>query len=114
MTIAEKSNQLPEGNDLAQLALEKFGVAKCEENGVHHCFMSPKEKGSNVYIYNKDNQQISFKPYRWKDTDLPEGSAKEAVETAFKNWLNEQEFVTHSSGSNVGARWLRRRWPWCW
>jgi hypothetical protein len=70
MTIAEKSTEL--GIDLAQIALDNYGVAKCthDDNGV---------KVHNGY-------------FRWSDDTLAEASSLADVETAFKAFIDAQEF----------------------
>jgi hypothetical protein len=90
MTIAEKSTEL--GIDLAQIALDKYGVAKCKVNDAFHCFTTKGGEKSNVYIYDNNDVKIHEGYFRWDDNTLAEGSTLAEVETAFKAFIDAKEF----------------------
>ena len=85
MTIAEKSTEL--GIDLAQIALDKYGVSKCKVNDAFHCFTTKGGDAQNIYI---DGHSGYF---RWSDDTLAETSTLAEVEAAFKAYINAQEFT---------------------
>jgi hypothetical protein len=76
MTIAEKSTEL--GIDLAQIALDNYGVAKCTHDGAFHC------DDNGVKVHNGY--------FRWHDDTLSEASTLTDVETAFKAFIDGQEY----------------------
>lgn len=90
MTIAEKSTEL--GINLAQIALDNYGVQKCLKNGVFHCFCTKGGKETNIYILDDNGVKIGKFPFNWDDNTLAENSTLAEVETAFKAYLDAQEF----------------------
>ena len=90
MTISEKSTEL--GIDLAQIALDKYGVSKCKVNDTFHCFTTKGGEKSNIYIYDDNEEKIHEGYFRWDDDTLAEGSTLAEVETAFKAFIDAQEF----------------------
>jgi hypothetical protein len=91
MTISEKSTEL--GIDLAQIALDKYGVLKCNENGSFHCFTIKGGSKQNIYILDDNEVKVHQGYFRWCDHDLNENSTLEQVETAFKAFIDAQELI---------------------
>ena len=91
MTIAEKSTEL--GIDLAQIALDKYGVAKCKVDGAYHCFTIKAGEKSNIYLMDDNDEKVHNGYFRWSDNTLADGSTLAQVETAFKAYIDAQEFV---------------------
>ena len=89
MTIAEKSTEL--GIDLAQIALDTYGVAKRTEDGTYHCFCTKGGIAQNVYILDDNGDKVHDGYFRWADGTLAEGSTLTAVEDAFKAYIDAQE-----------------------
>lgn len=90
MTIGEKSTEL--GIDLAQIALVKYGVGKCSKNGSFHCFTA-KDGEQNIFIFNADDVPLHSGSFKWENDVLAEDASIIEVETAFKNFINTQEFT---------------------
>ena len=90
MTIADKSIEL--GIDLAQIALDKYGVNKCTNGETFKHFCSP-EHGSNIKILDDNGEVIHSGYFRWSDDTLAESTTVEGVGIAFKEWLEGQEFI---------------------
>lgn len=91
MTIAEKSTEL--GIDLAQIALDKYGVSKCTVDGSFHCFTLKNGSKQNIYIMDDSDEKVHNGYFRWDDNTLAEGSTLAQVETAFKAFIDAQELV---------------------
>ena len=91
MTIAEKSTEL--GIDLAQIALDKYGVAKCTHDGTFHCFTIKGGERQNINIFDDNDVKVHNGYFRWKDNTLAETSTLTDVETAFKAFIDGQEFI---------------------
>ena len=89
MTIAEKSTEL--GIDLAQIALDQYGVAKCKINGTFECFCTKGGETQNVYINDDEGNKVHEGFFRWSDNTLAEGSTLAQVEAAFKAYIDAQE-----------------------
>ena len=89
MTIAEKSTEL--GIDLAQIALDQYGVAKCTVNGTYHCFTTKGGEKQNIYILDDNGDKVHDGYTRWHDDTLAEGSSLADVETAFKAHIDAIE-----------------------
>ena len=90
MTIAEKSTEL--GIDLAQIALDKYGVAKCTHDGAFHCFTIKGGTTQNISLLDDSDVKVHEGFFRWHDDTLAEGSSLAEVETAFKAFIDAQEF----------------------
>jgi hypothetical protein len=90
MTIAEKSTEL--GIDLAQIALDKYGVVKCTRDGAFHCFTIKSGEKSNIYLLDDSDVKVHEGFFRWHDDTLAEGSSLAEVESAFKAFIDAQEF----------------------
>ena len=90
MTIAEKSTEL--GIDLAQIALDNYGVAKCTHDGAFHCFTTKGGKAQNIYLNDDNGVKVHNGYFRWHDDTLAEASSLADVETAFKAFIDGQEF----------------------
>jgi hypothetical protein len=90
MTIAEKSTEL--GIDLAQIALDNYGVAKCTHDGAFHCFTIKGGETKNIEIYDDNDVKVHEGYFRWHDNTLDEASTLTDVETAFKAFIDGQEF----------------------
>ena len=95
MTIAEKSTEL--GIDLAQIALEKYGVSKCVINDAFHCFTTKGGDTQNIYISDAEYNQVHDGFFRWHEEALAENSTLAQVETAFKAFIDVQDFVAMPS-----------------
>ena len=91
MTIAEQSTEL--GIDLAQIALDNYGVAKCTHDGAFHCFTTKGGKAQNIYLNDDNGVKVHNGYFRWHDNTLAEASTLTEVETAFKAFIDAQEFV---------------------
>ena len=91
MTIAEKSTEL--GIDLAQIALDKYGVSKCKVDGTFHCFTITNGEKSNIYLMDDSDEKVHNGYFRWSDDTLAAGSTLAQVETAFKAYIDAQELV---------------------
>ena len=91
MTIAEKSTEL--GIDLAQIALDKYGVAKCTHDGIFHCFTIKGGERQNINIFDDNDVKVHNGYFRWHDNTLAESSSLADVETAFKAFIDGQEFI---------------------
>ena len=90
MTIAEKSTEL--NIDLAQIALDQYGVSKCTLDSAFHCFTIKAGEKQNIIINDDSEVKIHDGYFRWSDDTLAEGSTKAEVETAFKAFIDAQEF----------------------
>jgi hypothetical protein len=90
MTIAEKSTEL--GIDLAQIALDNYGVAKCTHDGAFHCFTTKGGAAQNIYLNDDQGVKVHNGYFRWKDDTLDEASSLADVEAAFKAFIDGQEF----------------------
>ena len=90
MTIAEKSTEL--GIDLAQIALDQYGVAKCTMDSEFHCFTIKQGAKQNIIINADNDEKIHDGYFRWHDNSLEEDSTLAEVETAFKAFIDAQEF----------------------
>lgn len=91
MTIGEKSTEL--GIDLAQIALDTYGVSKCKVNDVFHCFTLKQGAKQNIYILDDNEVKIHQGYFRWDNDTLAENSTLAEVETAFKAFIDAQEFM---------------------
>ena len=91
MTIAEKSTEL--SIDLAQIALDKYGVSKCKVNDAFHCFTLKGGAKQNIYIFDDNEVKVHQGYFRWENSELDENSTLAEVETAFKAFIDAQELV---------------------
>lgn len=91
MTISEKSTEL--GVDLAQIALDTYGVSKCKVNDVFHCFTLKAGAKQNIYILDDNGIKVHNGFFRWDNDTLAENSTLSEVETAFKAFIDAQELV---------------------
>jgi len=91
MTIAEKSTEL--GINLAQIALDKYGVSKCKVNDAFHCFTLKGGEKQNIYIFDDSGEKVHQGYFRWDDNTLDENATLAEVETAFKAFIDAQELV---------------------
>lgn len=91
MTIAEKSAEL--GIDLAQIALDNNPLGVCKQDGTHHCFTLKVGENQNIHIKDDNDVKIHDGYFRWSDHELANTSSLAAVETAFKAFIDAQEFI---------------------
>ena len=99
MTIAEKSTEL--GIDLAQIALDKYGVSKCKINDAFHCFTTKGGEVQNIYIHDDNDVKVHDGYFRWDDNTLAETTDTPTVKQAFKDYINAQEFIAVNNDSVV-------------
>jgi hypothetical protein len=90
MTIGEKSTEL--GIDLAQIALDTYGVVKCLEGGSFHCFTTT-EKNALIAILDDNGNRLHRGSFKWNDDALAENSTLAIVEQAFKDYIDAQELI---------------------
>ena len=90
MTISEKSTEL--GIDLAQIALDSYGVSKCKVNGSFHCFTLTGGEAQNIYIFDDNGVKVHEGYFRWSNDELAEGSDLATVGSALKTFIDSQEF----------------------
>lgn len=96
MTIGEKSTL--DGVDYAQITLDANPLAKCFKGGVFHCFTLYVEDGATgenkkFYIKDSNGDIVHNKYLKWSDESLVENSTKIQIETAFKDYINNTEFI---------------------
>lgn len=90
MTISEKSTEL--GIDLAQIALDQYGLAKCTHDGVFDCFTTKGGKTQNIYLNDDNGVKVHEGFFRWHDDTLAETSTLAEVEAAFKAYIDAQTY----------------------